>query len=210
MPILTAGISLDLHQVQMAVGANENIAVVWDISTKTRPTEKCRLPHRSAVKGIAFCPWAPSLLATGGGSNDRHVRFWHTGSGTLLREADTGRQISALFWSTSKKELLLLFGFRTGPDPVVAAIYLYPHMHVVALALAPDSLRALSGSVAPNQSKVALAANDGTVRVYGLWDGAAKREMPGPLPAALPLSSGTYGSAIVENVEGVGEHPRWR
>lgn len=182
----------------MAVGANENVAVVWDVARLQHPQELCRLPHKLAVKGLLFCPWAPGLIATGGGSNDRSLRFWHTASGRLLRHVDTGRQITAVAWSRLYKQLLVTFGYSAVPGHVVAALYLWPGAEVVAHAVSPEPLRALSASVSPDQSKVAVAANDGTVRVYRLW-----------LPAQFALSAlvlaarGCYGSALVENAEGI-------
>jgi WD40 repeat protein len=32
--------------------------------------------HRAAVKAIGWCPSNPSLLASGGGTTDRHIRFF--------------------------------------------------------------------------------------------------------------------------------------
>ncbi|OBA24433.1 WD40 repeat-like protein [Metschnikowia bicuspidata var. bicuspidata NRRL YB-4993] len=193
------GFSLNRDCSQVAVGANENLAIVWDISTATEPREMCRLPHMSAVKGILFCPWAPSLLATGGGSNDRHLRFWHTGSGALLQEIDTKRQITSVFWSSFYKELLLTFGFLATDDHVAAAIYKYPGSEITALAQVRDPLRALSATMAPDQTKVAIAANDGTVRVFGLWN-----ERPYALTEApASVAVGSYGSTVVESCEGI-------
>ncbi len=34
--------------------------------------------HSAAVKAMAWCPWQSNGLATGGGSNDRTIRFWNT------------------------------------------------------------------------------------------------------------------------------------
>ena len=193
------GISLNRDCSQVAVGANENLAIVWDITSETVPREKCRLRHKSAVKGILFCPWAPSLLATGGGSNDRHLRFWHTGSGTLLKELDTKRQITSVFWSSYYKQVMLTFGFLTTDDHVAAATYTYPETQLSAQASSRDPLRALSATIAPDQTKVAIAANDGTVRVFGLWT-----ERPYPLTEAPSfIAAGTYGSSVVESSEGV-------
>lgn len=52
--------------------------------------------HSAAVKAIAFAPWQPSLLATGGGSNDRQIHFFHTGSGALLALINVFSQVTSL------------------------------------------------------------------------------------------------------------------
>lgn len=33
--------------------------------------------HRAAIKAVKFCPQADGLLASGGGTADRHIRFWN-------------------------------------------------------------------------------------------------------------------------------------
>ncbi|OAL21915.1 hypothetical protein AYO22_07512 [Fonsecaea multimorphosa] len=52
--------------------------------------------HAAAVKAIAFAPWQPNLLATGGGSNDRQIHFFHTGSGALLALINVFSQVTSL------------------------------------------------------------------------------------------------------------------
>ncbi|KIW93517.1 uncharacterized protein Z519_06122 [Cladophialophora bantiana CBS 173.52] len=52
--------------------------------------------HTAAVKAIAFAPWQPNLLATGGGSNDRQIHFWHTGSGAALALINVFSQVTSL------------------------------------------------------------------------------------------------------------------
>ena len=50
--------------------------------------------HTAAVKALAWDPHISGVLATGGGTQDKHIRFWNVGSGTMLNELDTGSQVS--------------------------------------------------------------------------------------------------------------------
>ena len=34
--------------------------------------------HKAAIKAVCFQPQADGLLASGGGTADRHIRFWNT------------------------------------------------------------------------------------------------------------------------------------
>lgn len=68
-------------------------------------------PHCAAVKALAFAPWQPSLLATGGGSNDRQIHFHHTGSGTTLAVIQVFAQVTSLIWSRTKREIASTFGY---------------------------------------------------------------------------------------------------
>ena len=49
--------------------------------------------HTAAVKALAWDPHVSGVLATGGGTQDKHIRFWNTFSGTMLNELDTGSQV---------------------------------------------------------------------------------------------------------------------
>ena len=49
--------------------------------------------HTAAVKALAWDPHVSGVLATGGGTADKHVRFWNVGHGTMLHELDTGSQV---------------------------------------------------------------------------------------------------------------------
>ncbi|KAM4059301.1 WD domain-containing protein [Hirsutella rhossiliensis] len=52
--------------------------------------------HRAAVKAIAFCPWRNGLVATGGGSNDKCIHFFHTSSGSALATIAVAAQVTSL------------------------------------------------------------------------------------------------------------------
>ena len=49
--------------------------------------------HQAAVKALAWCPFQSNLLATGGGTADRTIRFWNTCTGAQLNSIDTGSQV---------------------------------------------------------------------------------------------------------------------
>ena len=51
--------------------------------------------HTAAVKALAWCPFQANLLASGGGTADRSIKFWNTHTGALLNSIDTGSQVSA-------------------------------------------------------------------------------------------------------------------
>ena len=46
--------------------------------------------HKAAVKAIGWCPSNPSLLASGGGTADRHIRFFSTNTMKQDHAIDTG------------------------------------------------------------------------------------------------------------------------
>lgn len=44
-------------------------------------------------QALAWCPWQSNVLATGGGTSDRHIRMWNVCSGTCLSTVDTHSQV---------------------------------------------------------------------------------------------------------------------
>lgn len=49
--------------------------------------------HTAAVKALAWDPHVSGVLATGGGTADKHIRFWNVQTGSMLHELDTGSQV---------------------------------------------------------------------------------------------------------------------
>ncbi|KAI9114599.1 hypothetical protein K1719_014297 [Acacia pycnantha] len=76
------------------------------------------------VKALAWCPFQGNLLATGGGSGDRSIKFWNTRTGACLNSVDTGSQVCALLWNKNEKELLSSHGFTQNQ----LTLWKYPSM----------------------------------------------------------------------------------
>jgi cell division cycle 20-like protein 1 (cofactor of APC complex) len=77
---------------QLASGGNDNKLYVWG-GTDNRPTWRFG-EHRAAVKAIAWSPHQRGVLASGGGTADKKIRFWNSLTGGLVSEWDTGSQVS--------------------------------------------------------------------------------------------------------------------
>lgn len=72
----------------IASGGNDNKLVVY---SQKKGAELVRFhDHKAAVKAIGWCPSNPSLLASGGGTADRHIRFFSTQTLKQNHAIDTG------------------------------------------------------------------------------------------------------------------------
>lgn len=91
------------HQ-HLASGGNDNKLFVWNL-TSNGPVQTYT-DHQAAVKAIAWSPHQHGLLASGGGTADRCVRFWNTLTGQPLQCVDTGSQVCNLAWSKHSNELV--------------------------------------------------------------------------------------------------------
>ena len=91
------------HQ-HLASGGNDNKLFVWNM-TSLNPVQTYT-EHSAAVKAIAWSPHQHGLLASGGGTADRYIRFWNTLTGQPLQCVDTGSQVCNLAWSKHSNELV--------------------------------------------------------------------------------------------------------
>jgi WD40 repeat protein len=96
-------------------------------------SQKHRLVHSAAVKAIAFAPWQPSLLATGGGTNDRAIHFYHTRSGACLATINVFAQVTSLIWSETRREIVATFGYAQPDHPFRIAVFAWPSCAQVAV-----------------------------------------------------------------------------
>ena len=77
----------------LASGGNDNKLFVWS-GAQTTPMQTYSY-HVAAVKAIAWSPHHHGLLASGGGTADRYIRFWNTLTGQPMQSIDTGSQVTA-------------------------------------------------------------------------------------------------------------------
>lgn len=116
---------------QLASGGNDNLVHIWDVSMASSNLSlgHNRWLHRfgdhlAAVKALAWCPFQSNLLASGGGGDDRCIRFWNTHTGLCLNSVDTGSQVCGLLWNKNEKELLSAHGYVQNS----LALWKYPSM----------------------------------------------------------------------------------
>jgi len=160
----------------LASGGNDNNLCLWDASTilggqgqnTSRPgiySPRATLTdHRAAVKAVAWCPWERNLLATGGGTADRCIKFWNAGNGALLNSIDTGSQICSLLWNKKEKELLSSHGYSENQ----LCLWKYPTM-VKVKELKGHTSRVLHLAQSPDGSSVVSGAPDETLRFWNVF-----------------------------------------
>lgn len=163
--------------------------------------------HDAAVKAIAFCPWRHGLVATGGGSNDKCIHFFHTSSGAALATISVSAQVTSLIWSTTRREIAATFGYAQPDHPYRIAIFSWPDCRQVAAIPWQDSLRALyaipyPGSVggklscrAAPEGCIVVASSDKSVKFHEVWSHEKRATIGG--------SGILAGSDILEGLEGI-------
>ncbi|KAG8531184.1 uncharacterized protein KY384_004542 [Bacidia gigantensis] len=105
--------------------------------------QKHKWQHSAAVKAIAICPWQRGLIATGGGSNDRAIHFYHVYSGACLATINVHAQVTSLIWSTTRREIAATFGYPQPDHPYRIAVFSWPGCREVVKVPWGSELRAL-------------------------------------------------------------------
>ena len=172
--------------------------------------------HGAAVKAIAFCPWRPGLVATGGGSNDKCIHFYHTTSGACLATISVSAQVTSLIWSNTRREICATFGYAQPEHPYRIAVFSWPECkQVAAVSWEPGDQRALYAIAypgGPNESRtsregghglsrtdkegcIVVASSDESVKFHEVWASTQKSTVGG-----VGLLG---GSDILEGLEGI-------
>ncbi len=176
-------------------------------------SERHRWRHAAAVKAIAFCPWREGLVATGGGSNDKCIHFYHTTSGAALATISVAAQVTSLIWSKTRREIAATFGYAQPDHPFRIAVFSWPDCRQVAAVPWEGEHRALYAVAYPGgpsdtyrtkerlksrtaeEGCVVVASSDESVKFHEVWLAGRK---------ATALGSGVLaGSDILEMEEGI-------
>ncbi|KFY50842.1 hypothetical protein V495_00066 [Pseudogymnoascus sp. VKM F-4514 (FW-929)] len=177
--------------------------------------EKHRWVHGAAVKAIAFCPWRDGLIATGGGSNDKCIHFFHAVSGACLATISVAAQVTSLIWSTTRREICATFGYAQPEHPYRIAVFSWPECKQVAAIPWEGEHRALYAIPypgGPNDTRnasdggssltrtaqegcIVVAASDESVKFHEVWSAGQKATAGG--------EGLLGGSDILEGLEGI-------
>ncbi|KAG8719121.1 ubiquitin-protein transferase activating protein [Ceratobasidium sp. 394] len=159
----------------LASGGNDNVVNAWDsrVGTNNGSAVAGRIQpkwtkrnHIAAVKALAWCPWQPNLLATGGGTGDAMIHFWSSTSGARVNSLSTPGQVTSLIWSQHSKELLSTHGF---PHNAVM-VHSYPGMGKVTEIKDAHDTRVLFSAMSPNGDVVATGAGDENLKFWKIWE----------------------------------------
>lgn len=191
------GLKWSPDDMQLASGGNDNKLLVWNAAGagsggQTRATGSRALYnepvlrfsyHDAAVRAIAWSPHARGLLASGGGTADKKIRFWNTVSNTALACVDTGSQVCKLAWSKNVNEIVSTHGYSQNQ----IIVWKFPTLSKV-VTLMGHTCRVLYLSMSPTGETIVTGAGDETLRFWNVFpDGRGKR---GSLDSSSLLSPG--------------------
>jgi len=195
----------------LASSGNDNKVCIWDLRGSRRPGAGASNPvigagsgddgpgdtplwkfHEltAAVKALAWDPHVSGVLATGGGTQDKHIRFWNILNGSMLHELDTDSQVRSfvmiflcrfltgfwqvcnLIWSLTSHELVSTLGFSSTTAQNQICIWKCPTLNMVA-SLTGHTNRVLYLAMSPDGETIVTGAGDETLR---FWNALPKKE----------------------------------
>ncbi|KAA0196494.1 Cell division cycle 20 cofactor of APC complex [Fasciolopsis buskii] len=164
------GLAWSPDKQHLASGGNDNCVGVWPANTISERSAGIQprvalTDHQAAVKALAWCPWKPNLLCTGGGTNDHTLRFWNGSTGVCVKSVDVVTQVSGIIWNSDYREILTSHG---GPRNQLM-IWRYPDISRVA-DLMEHQGRVLCVTSSPNNEMVASCAADETLRIWHCFE----------------------------------------
>ncbi|KAF6200071.1 hypothetical protein GE061_006372 [Apolygus lucorum] len=149
----------------LASGGNDNKLHIWNMHSLNPVSTYDE--HLAAVKAIAWSPHHHGILASGGGTADRSIRFWNTLTGQAIQVVDTGSQVCNLAWSKHSSELVSTHGYSQNQ----ILLWKYPSLTQVS-KLTGHSFRVLYLAVSPCGESIVTGAGDETLRFWNVFSKA--------------------------------------
>jgi len=152
---------------ELASGGNDNQLMIWQPgqSSSTQPLQRFT-SHTAAVKAIAWSPHQHGLIASGGGTADRCIKFWNSSTGANLNSVDTGSQVCNLAWSKNVNEIVSTHGYSQNQ----IVVWRYQGMQKLA-TLTGHTLRVLYLACSPDGQTIVTGAGDETLRFWNVFPG---------------------------------------
>jgi cell division cycle 20-like protein 1 (cofactor of APC complex) len=164
------GLKWSFDEQQLSSGGNDNKLFIWNTHS-TNPVLKLS-NHTAAVKALAWSPHQHGLLASGGGTADRTIRFWNTLKGTQINSIDTGSQVCALIFSKNYNELVSTHGYSQNQ----IMLWKYPALEKIT-ELTGHSYRVLYLAMSPDGQTIVTGAGDETLRFWQAFPMEGRNEV---------------------------------
>ncbi|TMW65114.1 hypothetical protein Poli38472_009281 [Pythium oligandrum] len=182
------GLKWSFDDRQLASGGNDNKLLVWSLPASCGAGASVPVvrfsDHTAAVKAIAWSPHQHGLLASGGGTADRCIRFWNTHTNTALQAIDTGSQVCNLMWAKNVNEVVSTHGYSLNQ----IIVWKYPTMAKLA-TLTGHTFRVLYLAMSPDGQTIVTGAGDETLRFWNAFP-SSKGKGGGRLGTSLLLPLG--------------------
>ena len=166
------GVKWSFNENMLASGGNDNKLFLWSLKQQKEITRFHE--HKAAVKAIGWSPHEHHILASGGGTADRCLRFWNTQTLEMVKEIDTGSQVCNLVFSKNSNELVSTHGFSLNQ----VIVWDYPTMEKLQ-TLTGHSMRVLYLAMNPTGQNIVTGAGDETLCFWNVFPPGKAKALEG-------------------------------
>ncbi|KAL4510022.1 hypothetical protein ABPG72_010215 [Tetrahymena utriculariae] len=156
------GLKWSFDETILASGGNDNKLFLWTLKTENQLAKFSQ--HTAAVKALGFSPHQHNILASGGGTADRCIRFWNTQTLQQIDCLDTGSQVCNLMFSKNVNEIVSTHGYSLNQ----IIVWKYPSMKKIQ-TLTGHTQRVLYLAMSPCGQNVVTGAGDETLRFWNIF-----------------------------------------
>ncbi|KAL7671646.1 hypothetical protein ACOME3_006537 [Neoechinorhynchus agilis] len=149
----------------LASGGNDNKVLIRSLRNLKDPLHFL-IGHSAAVKAMDWSPHKHALLATGGGTADRTIRFWNCLTGHMVHTVDTGSQVCNIAWSEHSNEFVSTHGYSQNE----IILWKYPTLRQTT-RFNGHSFRVLYLAKSPDGRSIVTGAGDETLRFWRIFGG---------------------------------------
>ena len=161
------GLKWSFDENYLASGGNDNKLFIW--STKQQGEVTRFSQHNAAVKALGWSPHQHNILASGGGTADRCIRFWNMQTLSMSDCIDTGSQVCNLLFSKNVNEIVSTHGYSLNQ----IIVWKYPTMQKQA-TLTGHTYRVLYLAMSPCGQNIVTGAGDETLRFWNAFPTKSK------------------------------------
>lgn len=163
------GLKWSFDDNYLASGGNDNKLFIWSLKVGGEVTRFSQ--HNAAVKAIGWSPHQHNILATGGGTADRCIKFWNMQTLSMQESIDTGSQVCNLMFNKNVNEIVSTHGYSLNQ----IIVWKYPTMQKQA-TLTGHTYRVLYLAMSPCGQNIVTGAGDETLRFWNIFPSKNKND----------------------------------
>jgi len=174
------GLKWSFDENLLASGGNDNKVNIFSLRQQK---DFARFSsHSAAVKALAWSPHQTNILATGGGTSDKTIRFWNLHNSQEIDCVDSGSQVCNLMYSKNVNELVSTHGYSLNQ----VNVWKCPQMERIA-GLTGHSMRVLYLAGSPCGENIVTGAGDETLMFWNVFPPVEKKNLKGILGGRVDL-----------------------
>ena len=137
---------------------------IFESKFKRNNPVKCFAEHKAAVRALAWSPLNFGMLVTGGGNNDKTIKFWNINEDFSTISMPTNSQVCNLIFSKHSNEFVSTHGYSENCIMVWNA----EKKERIAV-LEGHQTRVLHLALSPDGENVATCAADETLKFWKVF-----------------------------------------